>query len=52
MRGVDAPMISEMKALDSETRRLKTSHSDGRAVPVAQLRMLTELLTEALGGKR
>lgn len=42
--GMDASMISEMKALDDENRRLKKMY--------AELSMQNDLLKEALGKKR
>jgi len=41
--GMDASMISQMKALEEENRRLKKMY--------AEMRMQTELLKEALGKK-
>ena len=42
--GMDASMISQMKALDDENRRLKKMY--------AELSMQNDLLKEALGKKR
>jgi putative transposase len=41
--GMDAPMISQMKALEDENRRLKKMY--------AEMSMQAELLKEALGKK-
>ncbi|MEO0625233.1 MAG: transposase [Pseudomonadota bacterium] len=46
--GMGRSQLSEMRALEKENKRLKTSRSDGRAASVAELELDKLILRESL----